>query len=107
VDNYGLRIVDLGKVGYKDDPWVLANRVAQVFYADDLSPESKKERRPKHIAVPGKQQIIGVEGAENFINQFSEMPLFTDLPTRIKNVERSIPKDSVPWFCTDGQERRV
>ena len=33
MDNYGLRIVDLSKVGYKDDPWVLGNRVAQVFYA--------------------------------------------------------------------------
>ena len=33
VDNYGLRIVDLSKVGYTDDPWVLGNHVAQVFYA--------------------------------------------------------------------------
>ncbi|WVZ94675.1 hypothetical protein U9M48_040540, partial [Paspalum notatum var. saurae] len=27
VDNYGLTIVDLAKVGYKNDPWVLAKRV--------------------------------------------------------------------------------
>jgi hypothetical protein len=25
---HGLRIVDLSNVGYKDDPWVLGNRVA-------------------------------------------------------------------------------
>ena len=62
VDNYGLRIVDLDKMGYKDDPWVLANHVAQVFYAEDISPESKKARKPKHVAVSGKQQIIGVDG---------------------------------------------
>jgi hypothetical protein len=28
VDNYGLTLVDLKKVGYKDDPWVLAKCVA-------------------------------------------------------------------------------
>jgi hypothetical protein len=36
VDNYGLTLVDLKNVGHKDDPWVLANRVAQVFYVLDL-----------------------------------------------------------------------
>jgi hypothetical protein len=30
VDGYGLTIVDLNNVGYKDDPWVLASHVAQV-----------------------------------------------------------------------------
>jgi hypothetical protein len=28
VDNYRLTLVDLKKVGYKDDPWVLAECVA-------------------------------------------------------------------------------
>jgi hypothetical protein len=36
VDNYGLTLVDLKNVGHKDDPWVLVNRVAQVFYVLDL-----------------------------------------------------------------------
>jgi hypothetical protein len=30
-----LTLVDLANVGYKDDPWVLAERVAQVFYIAD------------------------------------------------------------------------
>jgi hypothetical protein len=55
-DNYGLTLVDLTNVGYKDDPWVLAERVAHVFYIDD--PMNVK----KHIAVSGKQRILGVEG---------------------------------------------
>ena len=29
VDNYGVRVLDLSKVGYKDDPWIIANRAAQ------------------------------------------------------------------------------
>jgi hypothetical protein len=32
VDNYMLTLVDLKNVGHKDDPWVLADRVTQVFY---------------------------------------------------------------------------
>ena len=89
MDNYGLRIVDLSKVGYTDDPWVLGNHVAQVFYAQDLSIENKKAGKQKHVVVSGKQQIIGVDGVldpENF-NQFSKMPLFTDLPEKIINVD--------------------
>jgi hypothetical protein len=40
VDNYGLTLVDLKNLGHKDDPWVLADRVAQVFYV--LDPETGK-----------------------------------------------------------------
>jgi hypothetical protein len=36
-------------VGHKDEPWVLAVTVAQVFYIFD----SKDEK--KYIVVPGKQ----------------------------------------------------
>jgi hypothetical protein len=54
VDKFGLTVVDLANVGHKDDTWVLANRVAQVFYVKDPS-NLKKE-----IVLPGKQQILGV-----------------------------------------------
>jgi hypothetical protein len=47
VDNYGLTLVDLKNLGHKDDLWVLADRVTQVFYVLDL------ETR-KHIVVSGK-----------------------------------------------------
>jgi hypothetical protein len=49
VDEYGLTIVDLRNVGHKDEPWVLASTVAQVFYILDLNDEKK------HIVVPSKQ----------------------------------------------------
>jgi hypothetical protein len=47
VDNYGLTLVGLKILGHKDDPCVLADRVAQVFYV--LDPETWK-----HIVVSGK-----------------------------------------------------
>jgi hypothetical protein len=49
VDNYGLTTVDLKNIGHKDDPWVLADRVAQVSYV--LDPETRK-----YVVVSGKQK---------------------------------------------------
>jgi hypothetical protein len=51
VDNYGLTLVDLKNVGHQDDPWVLADRVAHVFYV--LDPEIGK-----YVIVSGKQKIV-------------------------------------------------
>ncbi|KAL5670243.1 hypothetical protein ACJX0J_022464, partial [Zea mays] len=39
------------KVGYKDDLWVLAECVAQVFYVLDLADEKM------HVVISGKQKI--------------------------------------------------
>jgi hypothetical protein len=47
VDNYGLTLVELKNLGHKDDPWVLADRVAQVFYVPD-------SETGKHIIVSEK-----------------------------------------------------
>jgi hypothetical protein len=47
VDNYRLTLVDLKILGHKDDPWVLADRVTQVFYVLDAE-------TGKHIVVSGK-----------------------------------------------------
>jgi hypothetical protein len=56
----------LENLDHKDDPWVLVDRVAQVFYV--LDPETGK-----HIIVSGKQKIIGannVEDNDEDVNQF-------------------------------------
>jgi hypothetical protein len=88
IDNYRLTLVDLKKLGHKDDPWVLADRVAQIFYV--LDPETRK-----HIVVSGKQKIIGVDNVEDNdegINQFEKMPLFTN-PMNIKHIEKDFDKN--------------
>jgi hypothetical protein len=51
VDNDGFTLVDLKNVGHKDDPWVLVDRVTQVFYV--LDPESRK-----HVVVSSKQKKL-------------------------------------------------
>jgi hypothetical protein len=40
IDNYGLTLFDLKNLGNKDDTWVLADRVTQVFYL--LDPKTGK-----------------------------------------------------------------
>jgi hypothetical protein len=40
IDDYGFTIIDLTNVGHKDEPWVLAGPVAQVFYI--LDPKDEK-----------------------------------------------------------------
>jgi hypothetical protein len=88
VDNYGLTLVDLKILGHKDDPWVLDDCVAQVFYV--LDPETGK-----HIIVSGKQKNVGVDNVEDNdkdIYQFEEMPLFTNL-MNIKHIEKDFDKN--------------
>jgi hypothetical protein len=66
VDNYGLTLVDLKNVGHKDDPWVCADRVAQVFYILD-------QKTGKHVVVSTKQNIVELENVEDNdknVNQF-------------------------------------
>jgi hypothetical protein len=81
VDNYGLTLVDLKNLGHKDDPWVLADRVAQVFYVLD-------SEIGKHIVVSEKQKIVEVDIVEDndeYVNQFEEMPLFTN-PKKLRKI---------------------
>jgi hypothetical protein len=103
VDEYGFTIIDLRNVGQKGEHWVLASTVAQVFYI--LDPEDEK----KHIVVPGKQQVVGVDNMEEEeeYNQFEEVSLFVDR-TRINIVETKISYSNViPYSCTDGEGKLV
>ena len=72
-DRYGMTIVDFKKIGYKDEPFVLAKDVTQMFYVKDMSSKPKKKlvktlevdktgNEPKrHIVLSGKRKVIGVE----------------------------------------------
>jgi len=96
-------IVDLNNIGYKDDPWVLASQVAHVLYVADPT------KKGKHVVVPGKQDIIGVDGINDVedYNQYNEMNLFTDLPQKMKIIQASLRKNDKPWARKDGESRIV
>jgi hypothetical protein len=102
VDNYGLTRVDLKNLGHKDDPWVLADRVAQVFYI--LDPETGK-----HIVVSGKQKIVGVDNVkdnDDDVNQFEDMPLFTNL-MNFNHMEKDFNKNPLLYMQIGGKEKFV
>nr|ABF94970.1 transposon protein, putative, CACTA, En/Spm sub-class [Oryza sativa Japonica Group] len=54
-DKEGFTLVDLSKVGYADEPFVLAKQVEQIFYIKD--PSNKR----MHIMRDGKRRIVGVD----------------------------------------------
>jgi hypothetical protein len=91
--------MDLQNVGYHDDPWVLASRVAQVYYMLDPHSILPPKKRIKDVVVPGKQHIIRVDGVDDVeaYNNYDEMSLFTDFTKKISVVEKNLPKDILPW----------
>jgi hypothetical protein len=102
VDNYGLTLIDLKKLGHIDDPCVLTDRVAQIFYV--LDPETGK-----HIVVSGKQKIVGignVEDNDEDVNQFEEMSLFTN-PINIKHIEKDFDKNLLLYMRKGGKEKFI
>ena len=58
------------KIGYKDEPFVLAKDVTQVLYVKDMSskPKKKSDKTPeadkagnepkRHIVLPGKEKLL-------------------------------------------------
>jgi hypothetical protein len=98
IDNYRITLVDLKNVGHQDDPWVLADHVAQVFYVLNLE-------TGKHVVVSGKQKIVGVENMEGNnedINQIEEMPLFSN-PMNIKHIEKDFDKNLMLYMRKGGK----
>jgi hypothetical protein len=83
-DQYGMTIVDLTKIGYKDEPFVLAENVHQVLYVKDMTsklknknPEEGPQEPKRHIVLPGKRVIVGVEDRtdkSHDYDQFDGMP---------------------------------
>jgi hypothetical protein len=103
INDYGFTIVDLTNMGHKDEPWVLAATIAQLFYILDLKDEKK------YIVVPGKQRVVRVNDVEDEeeYNQYDEVPFFVDT-RRINIVETKISYRNVnPYMCTDGEGKLV
>ena len=85
-DRYGMTIVDLNNLGYRDKPFVLSQDVSQIFYVKDMSSKPKKginkqiDEPKRHIVLSGKRNIIGVENRTDLsedYNNFVGIPPFT------------------------------
>ena len=67
----GFTTIDLTKTAYRDDPFILAKDVMQVFYAMD----NKTKGRLK-VVLEGKRKIVGVDRVtdEEDYRGYQEMP---------------------------------
>jgi hypothetical protein len=99
IDAYGMTTVDLKELRYRDEPFVLAKDVTQVFYVKNMSSKSKKNKSSKstkykleddepkrHIVLAGKRKIVGVDDVmdEEEYNKAEDMtPLAVDVDTSI------------------------
>ena len=104
---YGMTSLDLNNLGYLDEPFVLANDVAQVFYVKDMSTKPRKRKNKKkntsddepkhHIFISGKINILGVEDKADIsedCDKFHEIP-----PFAVKaNPSISLSKEDAPWL---------
>ena len=108
-DRYGMTLVDFKKIGYKDEPFVLAKDVAQMFYVKDMSSKLKKNQgksndEPKrHIILPGKRKIIEVEDisdkSEDFDQFDDRLPFSVDVDTSIL-----LSKEDAPYLRRDHDQ---
>lgn len=102
IDKYGMTTVDQKLVGYREEPFVLANDVMQVFYVKDPVPANKEER---HVVLQGKRRIVGVEDVvdEEDYNQFDALPPFGE------DVDLGAMEDSdeLPYVRRDHNEGRI
>ena len=69
-DKYGFTTIDLEQVGYREEPFVVAIRVSQVFYVRDT--RNKKWQ----VVLPGKKWVVELENPvdDEEFNQSNEVP---------------------------------
>jgi hypothetical protein len=89
---YNMTTVDLNNLAYMDEPFILANDVAQVFYVKDMSTKTRKRNQQKktssdepkcHIVFSGKRNIVEVDDKTDMsvdYNKFHKIP-----PYKVKN----------------------
>nr|CAE01748.2 OSJNBb0056F09.11 [Oryza sativa Japonica Group] len=92
VDKEGFTLVDLAKVGYADEPFVLAKQVEQIFYIKD--PVNKK----MYVVRDGKRRIVGVD------NVADEEEYNKNLHVRPQIDLDDDPEDEVAYVRSDHSE---
>jgi len=103
---YGMTTVDLNNSGFKDEPFVLAGDMSQVFYVKDMSmkPKSGKNddhsiiNEPKrHIVLSRKRNIVGIEDKSDMSGDYERDDR---IPPFIVNKDPSIllNNEDTPWL---------
>jgi hypothetical protein len=104
-----MTIVDLTKIGFKDEPFVLAKNVHQVFYVKDMTSKPKNKNRegpqePKrNIVLLGKRVIVEVEDRADKSDDYDQ---FYGMPPFAVEVDPSIPlgNEETPYLRHDHDQ---
>ena len=108
--------MDLNNLWYTNEPFVLANDVAQVSYLNDMSTKPRKRKgkeadtsydEPKrHIVLSGKIDIVGLEGKKDMsedYEKFHEIP-----PFKVKADPSTLLNDEdYPWLRCNKQRAQA
>jgi hypothetical protein len=106
----GITIVDLTKIGFKDEPFVLDKNVHQVFYVKDMTskpknknPEEGPQEPKRHIVLSGKRAIEGVEDRTYKLDDYDQ---FDGMPPFSIEVNPSIPlgSEETPYLRLDHDQ---
>ena len=105
-----MTIVDLNNLGYRDEPFVLAQNVAQVFYIKDMSSKPKKginkqknHESKRYIVPSGKRNIVGVEDKIDLSEEYNN---FVVIPPFEVNANPCIllANDDASYLCRDHNQ---
>ena len=96
-NKYGFTTVDLEKIGYKEEPFVLADKVSQVFYVRDT------RNKKLQVVLPGKGRVVGVENImeEEDYNQFDEVPPFATI-----TLSKILESDTTPYLRSSHEGKK-
>src|SRR4051812_4866201 len=99
--------VDVNNLGYKEEPFVLANDVAQVFYVKDTYSKTRNRKDkeantpyggPKrHIVLSGKRNLVGVEDKTDKSEDYEKVH---EIPPFAVKTDQSIVlnEQDCPWL---------
>jgi hypothetical protein len=104
--------VDLNNLKYRNEPFVLAKNVNQVFYMKDMSTKLKKGKtndnssanEPKHHTVLlGKRKIMGIEDRSDMSEDYEKND---GIPPLTINSDPSIllGDEDTPWLWRDHNQ---
>jgi hypothetical protein len=105
-----MTIVDLTKIDFKDEPFVLTEHVHQVFYVKDMisklknkNPKEGPQEPKRHIVLLGKRVILKVEDRKDKSDDYDQ---FDGMPPFAVEVDPSIPRgdEETPYLRHDHDQ---
>ncbi|GAU36132.1 hypothetical protein TSUD_292920 [Trifolium subterraneum] len=95
IDELGFTLVDLSKLAYTNEPFIMASQAKQVFYVEDPSPNSRWS-----VVLQGKNVQGSDENQAVILNISETLHLSTNVPTFVEEDE----EDDVQAIRSDHQE---